>query len=171
MAIPDVPAQTTQEAASGPTGPEPAPPPVSSVNAARRARINAAEPQQDTWRIEPGAYQAVYEGHRPFKIFNGKALKLQVDFRLIEHAQIVLPRFFPIRNHASGRISAGRHSDLVRELSAVLGRRVRADRIPISDLSGLLLDVLVRDVVTDHRQRPLAPVNRYSIIAQLVGRV
>jgi hypothetical protein len=106
-----------------------------------------------------------------FKVFHGKALKVQVDFRLIEHAQIVLPRYFPVTGYVGGRIRAGRHSDIVRELSVVLGRRVRADRIPISDLSGLLLDVLVRDVVTDHRQRPLAPVNRYSVIERLVGRV
>jgi hypothetical protein len=36
--------------------------------------------------------------------------------------------------HHAGRIRAGRHSGIVRELSAVLGWRLRHDRIPLSAL-------------------------------------
>jgi hypothetical protein len=96
--------------------------------------------------------------------------KLCVEFRLIEHLELLVPRWYCVRDFRAGRVIATRHSDLVREVSAVLGSRIRQDRVPVSSLADVPVRVEVRDVVTVRRQAPLAKVNQYSVIASILGR-
>lgn len=118
--------------------------------------------------LRPGRYTAVYESHRGLYTFM-KVPKLVVMFRLIDHAELVLPRWYRVTGFR-GRVSAPAHSDLVREISAVLLQRVRHDRIPISSLANVPVYITAKTVTEDAKQRPLAEVNQYSVIESLDGR-
>lgn len=116
--------------------------------------------------VRPGIYHAVYEGHLGVDIFKTK--KLKVLFRLIEHAELVLPRWYRVPGYKP-RVSARARSDIVREFSAVLGRRIRHDRIPLEALANVVIIVEVKTVTRDQRQKELVAVNQYSVIASLKG--
>lgn len=116
--------------------------------------------------LTPGAYTAVYAGHRGMVIF--KTPKLEVQFRLLEHADIMLSRWYRVTTY-KGRISAPIQSDLVREIQAVLNRRVRHDRIPLELLRGVPVMVDVKQVTTNKEQKELAPINHYNVIACVKG--
>lgn len=129
----------------------------------------AEAPVDEPALVAPGEYSAVYVRHKAGVVF--RTPKLRVDFRLVEHPDIVLQRWYRIEDFRGGRIRAGRHSDAVREISAVLGRRVRHDRIPVSALADIAVGVVVTTVTKDSSQRAIAAVNRYSVIARLLERV
>lgn len=120
-------------------------------------------------RVSPGEYLACYSRHAGTVVFGSP--KLRLDMRLVEHPDIVLSRWYRVQDSRGGRIRASRHSDLVRELSAVLGMRVRADRVPVTQLKGLVVRIDVQTIMTDYRQQRLADVNQYSGIARLIERV
>lgn len=123
---------------------------------------------EELFRVPPGEYPAIYVTHKGFTVF--QTAKLRVDFSLLEHPGIVLSRWYRVTDYRSGRIKAGKHSSLVREVSATLGTRQRHDRVSVSSLSRIPVKVLVRDVVSDSEQSPLHEVNRYSVIERLIGR-
>lgn len=56
-----------------------------------------------------------------------------------------------------------------RGTARLISRRVRHDRIPISDLKGLVLRVRVRDVKSDSKQQALDDINCYSVIEEIIG--
>jgi hypothetical protein len=120
----------------------------------------------DLVRIGPGDYLVMYVRHIGVRVF--MTAKIRVDFRLLAHPDLIVSRWYRVINFHRGRVRAGPHSDIVRELSAVLGRRVRHDRIPVSALENRVVLASVRDVVEDRKQDALAPVNRYSVISRLV---
>jgi hypothetical protein len=115
-----------------------------------------------------GEYGAIYVKHQGCFIF--RTAKLRVDFRLLEHPEIILARWYRVNDFRGGRIRAGRHSDLVREVSTVLGQRVRHDRIPVSLLAEKCVRVELRTVMRDQRQNALADVNHYNTIERIIGR-
>ncbi len=119
--------------------------------------------------VSPGVYTGVYIGHKAGIVF--RTPKLRLDLRLLEHPDIVLERWYRIVDFRGNRIRAGRHSDLVREISAVIGRRVRCDRIPVASLVNLQLRFEVATITKDSNQRPLARVNQYSAVARLLERL
>jgi len=124
---------------------------------------------EDLLLVSPGEYQATYVRHQGALVFG--CPKVRVDLRLIVHPDIVLSRWYRVSDFRGGRVKASRHSDIVRELSAVTGRRVRCDRIAIGELQGMLVSAAVRTVATDFRQSRLADINKYSSIEKLIGRV
>ncbi len=117
--------------------------------------------------LKPGVYTGLYVRHEGRHVF--QRLKLEVLFRLMEHPDLVLPRWYHV-THYKGRVSAPKHSDLVRELSAVLGQRVRHDRISVASIANIIVDVEVSTVKRDSRPQPLDPVNQYSVISRVMGR-
>jgi hypothetical protein len=130
--------------------------------------IPLAVPDEDIVRLTPGEYAAVYVRSSGMTVF--KSAKVRVDFHLLDHPELILSRWYRVKDYRGGRIKAGRHSDIVRELSAVFGRRVRYDRISVGALENMVVRVEVRDVIEDRKQDKLAEVNRYSVISRLVGR-
>lgn len=118
--------------------------------------------------VPPGEYLATYVRHAGVTVFG--CPKVRVDMRLIEHPEIVLSRWYQVSDFRGGRVKAGRHSAIVRELSAVLGRRVRCDRLPLSGLQGAIVRIVVRTVTCDYRQRRLADINKYSSIDAITER-
>ena len=116
--------------------------------------------------LQPGTYTAVYAAHRTMMAF--RTPKLEVQFRLFEHPDIVLSRWYRVTAYKS-RISAPMQSDLVREIQAALNRRIRNDRIPLELLKDKPVIVDVKVVTADKQQRELAPVNRYNVISCVRG--
>jgi hypothetical protein len=123
----------------------------------------------DLVRVRPGEYVATYVRHASLVVF--RTVKVRVDFRLAAHPDLILSRWYRVQDYRGGRVRAGRHSDIVRELSVAFNRRVRHDRIPVSALENVYVLVEVRDVVSDRKQDALADMNRYSVISRLVERV
>ena len=117
--------------------------------------------------VAPGRYSATYIGHQGMTIY--RTPKVRVSFRLMEHPYIVLDRWYRVNSYRN-RIKARASSDLVRELSAGLNRRIRPDRVPVGELKGIIVCVRVRTVTTDHRQSELHSVNHYSVIEALEGQ-
>lgn len=129
--------------------------------------ISLPEADADCLRLTPGEYTAVYVRHAGMNIF--RSIKLRIDFRIVEHYGVILPRWYRVTDCRGGRIRADRHGDLVRELSTALRRRVRHDRVPVTLLADMLLRVSVRDVIVDRKQQALADVNQYSVVDRLLG--
>ena len=125
------------------------------------------EAPEELFLVKPGEYTAVYVAHIGYQIFRTR--KLRVSFALLEHPAILLHRWYRVST-IKGRVSARSTSDLVRELSAVLGTRARHDRIPVGSFANTEVRVEVKTVQRDHRQHPLEPVNQYSIIARVRGK-
>ena len=119
-------------------------------------------------RIEPGEYSAVYLRHQGLRVF--QTPKVRADFKVLAVPGLTLSRWYRVSDHRAGRLRAGRKSDLVRELTAVLGTRIRTDRIPLASLKGLEILVEVKDVTHDYNQRSLHELNRYSSIARMIRR-
>jgi len=138
--------------------------PVSNVVAFKQSDGEDAS-TDDLVGIPDGTYSAVYEQHRGLLIF--RTPKVRVDFRLLEHPGLVLSRWYRVEDFRHGRVSACSSSDIVREISDVLGRRIRRDQIPVGALEGVIVKIQVRTVTKDRIQRPLAEVNRYSIIGRV----
>jgi hypothetical protein len=126
-----------------------------------------SEAPEELFLVKPGKYTAVYAEHVGYQIFGTR--KLRVSFILLEYPGILLHRWYRV-NTFKGRVSARSTSDLARELSAVLGTRVRHDRIPVGSLANTVVRVEVKTVQQDHRQNSLDPVNRYSVIARVGGK-
>lgn len=129
-------------------------------------QLNAPRDDIELVCIAPGEYDTVYVRHAGVTVF--RTAKVRVDFRLLAHPGLLLSRWYRVQDFRAGRIRAGRHSDMVRELSAVLGQRLRHDRIPVGSLVGKVVRAHVCTVTVDSRQRQLAEVNRYSIIDRLL---
>jgi hypothetical protein len=119
--------------------------------------------------VTPGLYNVVYRKHAGFTIFKG-VKKVCVYFQLLAHPGIVLERWYRVASYGGGRISAVQRSDIVREVAAVLGRRIRHDRIPVASLSNLEIVAEVSTVTHDHEQTALHAINQYSVISRLRGR-
>lgn len=127
------------------------------------------EPSDELVCLPDGEYEATYVGHRCVFVF--RVWKVRVDFRLLARPGITLARWYRATVSRS-RISAiGTSSDLVRELSAVVGKRVRRDRIPVGEFANHAVRVQVKTVTTDRNQRELAKVNKYSVIECVLGCV
>lgn len=127
---------------------------------------------EDLPRVAPGEYVVTYVRHEKVRIFGkpGRLTpKVRVDFRLEAYPELIIPRWYRVASFDGGRIRAGKNSDIVRELSAALGKRMRCDQVHVRDLKNVRIVASVRDVVADHRQRSLAPINRYSVIDRLTG--
>jgi hypothetical protein len=121
--------------------------------------------------VAPGTYAAIYVGHYCAVVFKNAATKVCLRMRLVEHADVVLERWYRVSDYAGGRIKANRSSDIVRELRDVLGRAVRHDRIPITALRGIYVFVDVRTVTVDRDQREITENNRYSVISRLIRKM
>lgn len=130
--------------------------------------FRSADESPELPKVSPGQYTGTYTGHAGAMAF--RTAKLRVDFLLLEHPGLVLPRWYRVLDYRGGRVRAGRHSSLVRELSAALGQRLRHDRIAVASLKGVVVRVLVRDVVRDSEQNELHRVNQYSVIERILGK-
>ena len=136
------------------------------MNAAQKV-VALPLPGDGLIRLPPGEYAVTYVHHSGGVVF--RTPKVRVELRLLAHPELILSRWYRVIDFRGGRVVATRHSDIVREVSAMLGHRVRHDRVPLASLAGLEVTAEVRDVSIDRRQRELAQINRYSTIERLRG--
>lgn len=123
----------------------------------------------DPHLVPPGRYSVLARAWHVGNAFNES--KLRLDLQLLDHLDILLPRWYRIGGHHRSRISASPQSDLVREVQLVTGKRIRCDRIPVGEF--LKAGVLLADIETvkqDSRQQQLAEVNRYSVVRRIIGK-
>jgi len=118
-------------------------------------------------RVKPGTYTAMYVRHEPVHVFKG--CKVKVLFQLMEHLDVILPRWYRVTSY-KGRIAAPARSQIVREITDALGTRIRNDRIPVGALKDLILSVEVSTVTTDSMQEPLSELNQYEVVSRIRGK-
>jgi len=128
-----------------------------------------SEGEPELFLVKPGEYLAAYIRHVPYRRMFGTAQqKLRYDFKLLESPGITLSRWYRVVQ-SRGRITASNSSDIVRELSVVLGQRFRRDRIPVEGLTNKIVRVRVETVTKNRNQKNLHSINQYSVIAELLG--
>jgi hypothetical protein len=139
------------------------------VNAAPDNVITLPGAAEQLVNLSPSSsYTGTYIRHDGMHVF--KAPKVRVLFRILEHPDIVLPRWYRVTTY-KGRVSAPIHSDLVRELTVVLGQRVRHDRVPVGSLANIVVNITVSTVTRSSTPEPLHILNQYSVISSVDGRV
>jgi hypothetical protein len=140
------------------------------------AAPQAVEPesQSDLVQIAEGLYEAVYVSHEVSRCF-GEG-KLGIHFKIVTLGsafELVVTAFYRVRIlNKQGGFSCGRHSKLARDWRLMFRRGAdRWDRIPMSALKNMVVKLMVRTVKKDFHQDDLDPLNQYSVVDQIVGRV
>ena len=104
--------------------------------------------------------------------------KVFVHFEIVDlgpHHGLKLYRVFRVseligKPGRNGRFKLKKRSDLFLELCRLYqNQRVRPDRISLRDLKGLILNVMVRTVTKDYRQKVLPEMLKYSVIGDVRG--
>jgi len=124
--------------------------------------------------IAPGRYEAIYEHHETKFIY--QCPKVFVWFRIVSPGpafDTMVYRAYRVRALTSrqgrnGGFKASRGSDVYHDLGRILDIRLRPDRVSAASLRGVVVSVSVRNVVKDHKQRPLLAWDQYSVIDKLL---
>lgn len=134
----------------------------------------------DVGRADPlipeGTYEGVGRDTRIKRIFGTTKLYLKIEVLVPDRdhpdgvRRVVLPRHYGVRARPGGRYSVGSKSDYAREFALVTGRRLtRPDRLEPAVFRNTLLEVVVRTVRRDFRQRRLSPAAYYSVVDYIAG--
>lgn len=130
----------------------------------------------DTSLLPEGQYQVAYQYHETKVVFNTP--KVFVHFEVTdlgEHHGVKLFRAFRVseligKPGRNGCFKLKKRSDLFLMLCHLYqNQRIRPDRISLRDLKGLILNVMVRTVTKDYRQKTLPEMLRYSVIGDVRG--
>lgn len=128
--------------------------------------------------IDPGEYDLAFQFHRTLYLF-GRAPKIACYFSIVtqgRHFGVQLARWYNVKTlngkqRKGGAFKVGWHSDFVREYAAIFGLPPRLDRISTEEFRRAVVRGRVDTVTTDSKQRQIPEPLRYSIIAELTGRV
>ena len=96
---------------------------------------------------------------------------LEIWFKVTDygaHFEQPLCRYYKVQREGKRSFRASRHSAYAREFAAVFGRSAPTGSPGISCFRDIYIDAQVRSVNSDHRQRKLPDVARYSVIGELV---
>lgn len=130
----------------------------------------------DTFLIPEGQYQVTYQYHETKVVFNTP--KVFVHFKITDlgpHHGIKLFRAFRVNEligkpGRGGRFKLKKRSDLFLMLCHLYqNQNIRPDRISLRDLKGLILNVMVRTVGKDYKQKILPEILKYSVIGDIQG--
>jgi hypothetical protein len=141
----------------------------------REVELDDGIVEGDQWPLVPhGIYVARLVRHETAIAF--KTPKVYLHFELIgpTHQGARLYAAYRVRELVGargkgGRFKLGRRSELFVQVARLHDRTLRLDRVSLRALRQCLLQVRVRTVATDYRQRPLPEALRYSVIAELLG--
>jgi hypothetical protein len=124
--------------------------------------------------IPEGRYQAAYTHHETGLFV--KSPRVFLHFRIVggSHDGKRLYRAFRVerlngRARKNGTFRVRHSSELFRQFVRVTGERERPDRIALSRLKSCVLQVSVRTVTTDSRQRELPEALRYSVVDEMLS--
>lgn len=123
--------------------------------------------------IPPGKYQAVYVSHETKRGNWGP--KVKVIFRITNlgpHYESLVEAWYNVKDLKSkpGKqkgLILSRHCKLTTELLNVLGVKERVSRISPAQLRGKLLEITVRTVKTNSRQKEYASIQQYSVVESI----
>ena len=125
-------------------------------------------------QIPEGLYTATYTHHETAFVF--KSPKVFIHFRLCggEYDGLRLYSAYRVKEirgkpRKGGAIKVRHSHELYRQFVTLSGYRERPDRISLHRLKGCLVNVQVRTVRKDSRQRDLPPALQYSVIDRLVS--
>lgn len=120
-----------------------------------------------------GLFEATGTGRWRRYRFRGKTDKLDVELVVIEGGETYsLWLHFNVEATRDGRFTAGPSSKYRRTWKLAAGRRpVRWDRMTPEVFARQAFEVDIKTVKHDADGQPLDPVNQYSVIARVMGRV
>ncbi len=103
------------------------------------------------------------------KFWHFSRLDLVMAFEIVEsdYCGVLLPKFYQVKWDGE-QIVAGWKSDFCRDYQQCFGAVERTDQFEIRKFEDLVLLAEVREVTQDQEKRPLAEVNQYSRIGQLL---
>ena len=103
------------------------------------------------------------------KFWHFSRLDLVMAFEIVEsdYCGVLLPKFYQVKWNGE-QIVAGWKSGFCRDYQQCFGAVERTDQFEIRKFEDLVLLAEVREVTHDQEKRPLAEVNQYSRIGQLL---
>jgi hypothetical protein len=124
--------------------------------------------------IPEGNYEATYVGHET--IHKSFGPKVKITFRIVsigEYFGTLIDAWYNAKTlqSAPGRnrkATLSRHSKLATELLKVLDVKERIGRLSPVQLKGLIIEVKVRTVKTDSKQKSYSAIQRYSTVDYMV---
>ena len=118
--------------------------------------------------IPEGEYQVVLKHWKKFWHFGRNDLVML--FEIVDQGNYFgkfLPKYYQVKWDGE-QIVAGWKSDFCRDYQQCFGAVERTDQFEIRKFEDLVLLAEVREVTHDQEKRPLAEVNQYSRIGQLL---
>jgi hypothetical protein len=120
--------------------------------------------------VQPGSYEAVYMGHETFKGSFGP--KLKIEFRIVTpgpYFESIVAGWYNLKATSEkpgkrGKAIASRHSKFTTEILRVLDVKQKPSRISPSQLKGKVLEITVRTVKTNSRQKTYSALQTYSVV-------
>ena len=124
-------------------------------------------------KIPEGLYKAVFVRAETAVVF--KCPKIFLYFRIVQMGSFYETELYrPYRVYAiagkgrSTKFTLKPRSELLRMLRRISGSPVRRDRASLSVLRGKVLQIQVRTVTKDYRQRVLPDFDQYSVIEDVI---
>jgi len=124
--------------------------------------------------IPAGIYEAVYVSHETFNQSFGS--KVKITFRITTIGQWFgshINGWYNVKTLSSKpgkhrKVSLSRHSKLTTELLNVLNIKEKVSRLSPVQLKGKLLEVAIRTVHMNSRQKAYAEIQTYSVVDRIV---
>ncbi len=103
------------------------------------------------------------------KFWHFSRLDLVMAFEIVEsdYCGVLLPKYYQVKWNGE-QIVAGWKSDFCRDYQQCFGAVERTDQFEIRKFEDLVLLAEVCEVIHDRGKRPLAEINQYSRIGQLL---
>lgn len=120
--------------------------------------------------ISPGKYEAIYVSHETFQKSFGP--KLKIEFRIVTpgpYYGLIVAGWYNLKATSEkpgkrGKAIASRHSKFITELLRILEVKQRPSRISPTHLKGKVLEITVRTVKANSRQKAYADIQTYSVV-------
>jgi hypothetical protein len=124
--------------------------------------------------IPAGDYEAVYVSHETFNQSFGP--KVKITFRIVKMGPFyekLIDGWYNVKDLKSKpgkhrKPILSRHSKLTTELLHVLGIKERVSRLSPIQLKGKLLEVRVRTVKQNSRQKKYSDIQQYSVVDSIL---
>ena len=125
--------------------------------------------------VKPGVYDLAFVSYSTAMMFQGKAPKLIMNFKIVsfgEYFEAELTRYYNIariigKPQQSGRFQCGKKGAFVREyMTLFTGRVNRLDRIPMSAYQNVIIEGKVTSV-TRSQGKDIPKELQYSVISDL----
>ncbi len=127
--------------------------------------------------VKPGIYDLAFIDYKTAMMFQGKAPKLMMNFRIVtfgEYFETELNRYYNVQRiigqpQRHGRFKCSAKGDFLREyMTLFTGKANRLDRIPMSNFENVIIEGRV-NTVKRSRGKDIPTELQYSVITELRG--